>query len=93
MNETMNLHEYYRNHKDAINASIMEIACDLAVGRLLSTHDTPFETFVGGTHYKEEYQKEYDTYYDKEYARVAKLMKFDYCQEDGVAASPEDTNT
>ena len=30
---------------------------------------------------------------DKEYARVAKLMKFDYCQEDGVAASPEDTNT
>ena len=22
----------------------MEIACDLAVGRLLSTHDTPFET-------------------------------------------------
>ena len=37
----MNLNEYYRNHKDAINASIMEIACDLAVGRLLSTHDTP----------------------------------------------------
>ena len=35
----------------------------------------------------------YDTYYDKEYARVAKLMKFDYCQDDGVAASPEDTNT
>ena len=91
MNETMNLHEYYRNHKDAINASIMDIACD-----------PPFETFVeaddpddpdGGTHYKEEYQKEYDTYYDKEYARVAKLMKFDYCQDDGVAASPEDTNT
>ena len=98
----MNLNEYYRNHKDAINSSIMEIACDLAVGRLLSAHDAPFETFVeaddpddpdSGTHYKEEYQKEYDTYYDKEYARVAKLMKFDYCQEDGVAASPEDTNT
>ena len=33
MNETMNLHEYYRNHKGAINASIMDIACDLAVGR------------------------------------------------------------
>ena len=89
MNETMNLHEYYRNHKDAINASIMDIACDLAVGRLLNAHGAPFETFVeaddpddpdGGTHYKE-------------YARVAKLMKFDYCQEDGVAASPEDTNT
>ena len=47
----------------------------------------------GGTHYKEEFQKEYDTYYDEEYARVAKLMKFDYCQDDGVAASPEDTNT
>ena len=78
------------------------VACDLAVGRLLNAHGAPFETFVeaddpddpdGGTHYKEEYQKEYDTYYDKEYARVAKLMKFDYCQEDGVAASPEDTNT
>ena len=102
MNETMNLHEYYRNHKGAINASIMDIACDLAVGRLLNAHGAPFETFVeaddpddsdGGTHYKEEYQKEYDTYYDKEYARVAKLMKFDYCQDDGVAASPEDTNT
>ena len=102
MNETMNLHEYYRNHKDAINASIMDIACDLAVGRLLNAHGAPFETFVeaddpddpdGGTHYKEEFQKEYDTYYDEEYARVAKLMKFDYCQEDGVAASPEDTNT
>ena len=43
--------------------------------------------------YKEEFQKEYDTYYDEEYDRVAKLMKFDYCQDDGVAASPEDTNT
>ncbi|OKZ36908.1 MAG: hypothetical protein BHV68_13350 [Bacteroidales bacterium 43_8] len=88
----MNLHEYYRSHKEAINTSIMEIACDLAVGRLLSAHDAPFETFVeaddpddpdGGTHYKEEFQKEYDTYYDEEYARVAKLMKFDYCQDDG----------
>lgn len=101
INENMNLHEYYRTHKDAINASIMEIACDLAVGRLLSTHDTPFETFVeaddpddpdSGTHYKEEFQKEYDTYYDEEYARVAKLMRFDHCQDDGVAASSEDTN-
>ena len=24
----------------------MEIACDLAVGRLLNAHDAPFETFV-----------------------------------------------
>ena len=42
----MNLHEYYRNHKDAINASIMDIACDLAVGRLLNAHGAPFEIFV-----------------------------------------------
>ena len=62
----MNLNEYYRNHKDAINSSIMEIACDLAVGQLLNAHDAPFETFVeaddpddpdSGTHYKEEFQK------------------------------------
>ena len=74
----MNLNEYYRNHKDAINSSIMEIACDLAVGQLLNAHDAPFETFVeaddpddpdSGTHYKEEFQKEYDKYYDEEYAR------------------------
>lgn len=97
----MNLNEYYRNHKDAINASIMEIACDLAVGRLLNAHDAPFETFVdaddhddpdSGTRYKEGFQKEYDKYYDEEYARVAKLMRFDHCQDDGVAASSEDTN-
>ena len=78
----MNLNEYYRNHKDAINSSIMEIACDLAVGQLLNAHDAPFETFVeaddpddpdSGTHYKEEFQKEYDKYYDgEEYARVSK---------------------
>lgn len=101
INENMNLHEYYRNHKDAINASIMEIACDLAVGRLLNAHDAPFETFVeaddpddpdSGTHYKEEFQKEYDKYYDEEYARVAKLMRFDYCAKDGVAVLSEDTN-
>ena len=98
----MNLHEYYRSHKDAINSSIMEIACDLAGGGRRSAHEEPLETGGeaddpddpdGGTHYKEEFQKEYDTYYDEEYARVAKLMKFDYCQDDGVAASPEDTNT
>ena len=46
MNETMNLHEYYRNHKDAINASIMDIACDLAVGRLLNAHGAPFEILL-----------------------------------------------
>ena len=86
MNETMNLHEYYRNHKDAINASIMDIACDLAVGRLLNAHGAPFETFVeaddpddpdGGTHYKEEYQKEYDTYYDK--VSWSQPLKFSIC--------------
>ena len=97
-----NLHRYYKDRKDDINSSIMEIACDLAVGRLLNAHDAPFETFVeandpddpdGGPHYKEVFQKEYDTYYDEEYARVATLMRFDYCQDDGVAASPEDMNT
>ena len=91
-----------RFFSDPVERALKCIYCDLAVGRLLNAHGAPFETFVeaddpddpdGGTHYKEEYQKEYDTYYDKEYARVAKLMKFDYCQEDGVAASPEDTNT
>lgn len=101
MNETMNLHEYYRNHKDAINASIMDIACDLAVGRLLNVHEAPFETFVeaddpddpdGGTHFKEEFQKEYDKYYDEGYARVAKLVRFDYCGNDGIAVLSEDTN-
>lgn len=25
-----NLHRYYKNHKDDINSSIMELACDLA---------------------------------------------------------------
>ena len=98
----MNLHEYYRSHKEAINTSIMEIACDLAVGRLLSAHDAPFQTFVeaddpddpdGGTHSTEEFQKQDVTYFDEEFAPVAKLMNFDYCQDDGVAASPEDTNT
>ena len=78
----MNLNEYYRNHKDAINSSIMEIACDLAVGQLLNAHDAPFETFVeaddpdysdSGNQYKEEFQKEYDKYYDEEYARVLAL--------------------
>lgn len=97
----MNLHEYYRNYKDAINSSIMEIACDLAVARLLNAHDAPFDRFVepndlndpnSGTHYKEEFQSEYDKYYDEEYDRVAKLMKFDYCEADGIAVSSEDTN-
>ncbi len=97
----MNLYEYYRNHKDAINASIMEIACDLAVGRLLNVHEAPFETFVeaddpddpdGGTHYKEKFQKEYDKYYDEEYARVSKLMRFDYCAKDGIAVLFENGN-
>lgn len=97
----MNLHEYYRSHKATIHSSIIEIACDLAIGQLLSAHDAPFETFVEAddpddpdseTRYKEEFQKEYDKYYDEEYARVAKLMHFDHCQDDGVAASTEDTN-
>lgn len=33
-----NLHRYYKNHKDDINSSIMELACDLAVARLMNEH-------------------------------------------------------
>lgn len=88
----MNLNEYYRNNKDEINSSIMEIASDLAVARMVEKHQQPFDTFVESdpddddcTHYKEEYQDEYDQFYDEEYARIAEVMKFDFCEEDGVA--------
>lgn len=86
----MKLNEYYRNNKDEINSSIMEIASDLAVARMVEKHQQPFNTFVESdpdddcTHYKEEYQDEYDQFYDEEYARVAEVMRFDFCEEDGV---------
>lgn len=90
----MDLHKYYRENKNEINSSIMEIASDLAVARLMNEHGRPFETFVepddpddpeGDTHYKEEYQDKYDKLYDEEYERLAALMHFDLGSEDGVA--------
>lgn len=90
----MDLHKYYKEHKDDINSSIMEIASDLAVARLKDTHDLPFEAFVepedpdepdGCTRYKEEYQDEFNRCYDEEYNRLAGLMKFDYAEKDGIA--------
>ena len=90
----MDLHKYYRESKDDINSSIMEIASDLAVARLVDQYKQTFEAFVepedpedpdGGTCYKEEFQDEYNKFYDEEYDRVASLMKFDYTAEDGVA--------
>ncbi len=89
-----NLHQYYKNHKDDINSSIMELACDLAAARLMNEHGQPFEAFVepddpddpeSGTHYKEEFQAEFDRYYDEQYDRIARLMKFDLNADDGVA--------
>lgn len=102
-----NLHRYYKDRKDDINSSIMEIACDLAAARLMNEHGQPFEAFVepddpddpeSGTHYKEEFQDEFDRYYDEQYDRIARLMKFDLNADDGVAhdnaaGSSENTGT
>ena len=41
-----NLHRYYKDNKDDINSSIMELACDLAAARLMNEHGQPFEAFV-----------------------------------------------
>lgn len=90
----MDLHQYYRENKDEINSSIMEIASDLAVARLVDKHQMPFDSFVeledpddpdSGTCYKEEYQDEYNRFYDEEYNRLAQLMKFDITSPDGIA--------
>ena len=89
----MNLNHYYAENKDRINSSIMEIASDLAVGRMVDKYKQPFEAFVepddpddpdGETHYKEEFQDEYNKFYDEEYERVASLMRFDIGTEDGI---------
>ena len=89
-----NLHRYYKDRKDDINSSIMELACDLAAARLMNEHAQPFEAFIepddpddpeGGTHYKKEFQDEFDRYYDEQYDRIARLMKFDLNADDGVA--------
>lgn len=90
----MDLHQYYKENKDEINSSIMEIASDLAVARLVDKHKLPFDAFVepedpddpdSGTCYKEEYQDEYNQFYDEEYNRLAQLMKFDITSADGIA--------
>jgi len=39
----MDLHQYYKENKDEINSSIMEIASDLAVARLVDKHKQPFD--------------------------------------------------
>lgn len=89
----MDLHKYYKENKDEINSSIMEIATDLAAARLMNEHQAPFENFVepddpddpdGGTHYKEEFQVEFNRYCDEEYERVARMMRYDIGEEDGV---------
>lgn len=89
----MDLHRYYKENKDRINSSIVKIASDLAVGRMVDKYKQPFEAFVepddpddpdSGTHYKEEFQDEYNKFYDEEYERVASLMRFDIGTEDGI---------
>lgn len=96
----MDLHQYYKDHKDEINSSIMEIASDLAVARLVDKHQMPFDSFVepedpndpdSGTCYKEEYQDEYNRFYDEEYNRLAQLMKFDITSPDGIAGNGNDS--
>ena len=95
----MDLHHYYKEHKNEINSSIMEVASDLAVGRLVDKYKQPFEAFVepddpddpdSGTHYKEEFQDEFDRFYDEEYERVASLMRFDIGTEDGIRRNGAD---
>ncbi|BBL00442.1 hypothetical protein A3BBH6_06780 [Alistipes onderdonkii subsp. vulgaris] len=95
----MDLHHYYKEHKDDINSSIMEIASDLAVGRLVDKYKQPFEAFVepddpddpdSGTHYKEKFQDEYNRFYDEEYERVASLMRFDIGTEDDIRTDGTD---
>ena len=90
----MNLHQYYKENRDEINSSIMEIASDLAIARLVDKHKLPFDAYVeqedpddpdSGTCYKEEYQDEYNRFYDEEYNRLAQLMKFDITSPDGIA--------
>lgn len=96
----MDLRQYYKENKDEINSSIMEIASDLAVARLVEKHQMPFDSFVepedlddpdSGTCYKEEYQDEYNRFYDEEYNRLAQLMKFDITSPDGIAGNGNDS--
>lgn len=91
----MDLHKYYKEKKDDINSSIMEIACNLATARLKDAYDLSSEDFIEPedpddpdndcTRFKDEYQDEFNRYYDEEYNRIARLMKFDYAENDGIA--------
>lgn len=91
----MDLHKYYKEKKDDINSSIMEIASNLATARLKDAYDLSSEDFIEPkdpddpgndcTRFKDEYQDEFNRYYDEEYNRVARLMKFDYAEDDGIA--------
>lgn len=91
----MDLHKYYREKKDDINSSIMEIASVLATARLKDAYNLPREAFIEPedtddpdndcTRFKDEYQDEFNRYYDEEYNRVARLMKFNYVEDDGIA--------
>ncbi len=92
----MDLHKYYKENKDDINSSIMEIASDLAVARLVDKYRQPFDAFVepedpddpdSGTRYKDEYQDGYNRFYDEEYDRLTQLMKFDITAPDGIAGN------
>ncbi len=92
----MDLHQHYKENKDEINSSIMEIASDLAVARLVDKHKQPFDAYVepedpddpdSGTCYKDEYQDEYNRFYDEEYDRLTRLMKFDITSPDGIAGN------
>lgn len=92
----MNLDKYYRENKDNIQSTIMEIASDLAKAQLIDKYQKPFGAFLqpedpdnpdnGCTCYKEKYQDEFNQFYDNEYDRLAKLMNFDYNSADGQIA-------
>ncbi len=96
----MDLHKYFKEHKDDINSSIMEMADELATTRLITSYNLPFEAFLKPedpddldnecTEFKDEYQDEFNKYYDKEYNRITSLMKFDYTAEDGVATEQDE---
>lgn len=92
----MDLHQYYKENKDEINSSIIEIASDLAVARLVDKYRQPFDAFIepedpddpdSGTRYKDEYQDGYNRFYDEEYDRLTRLMKFDITAPDGIAGN------
>lgn len=89
----MDLHQSDKENKDQINSSIMEIACNLALSRLVDKYKQPFDVFVepddpddpdSGTHYKDEFQDEFNQFYDEEYKHVASQMKFDIGAENEI---------